>query len=305
MSNELDTRARQAAADLKAAMAEAELTSVPPGAPVPRGLLVAALRPAWVIALLLVGSTVGVAMMLDSSPAPTTIPPTTVPVVVTTTVTIPPATFGIEPSPPTTPAVAAPLPPVTTMVAADTEPPLLEVTSPEEGAEMEEKTITFAGITEPGARVFAGKYEADVDAEGNWHIVLILSEGANRAKFVARDAAGNESEASVTVYYVAPTTTTTEPTTTTTEKKPAEFSASATFGSCSETPPYDVYHGTGEPGSLVTVSSEFGSGSVEVGAEGQWEKKVFFETAPPGEPFVVRVSDEYGRAKEFEFVYQP
>ncbi|MGA7282060.1 MAG: hypothetical protein WBZ40_09775, partial [Acidimicrobiia bacterium] len=88
-------------------------------------------------------------------------------------------------------------------------------------------------------------------------------------------------------------------------KQPAEFSAHASYGSCSTTPPFDVYYGTGEPGSLVQITSEYGSGSVEVGENGQWEKKVFFETAPADTTFVVHVSDSYGREANFEFIYTP
>jgi hypothetical protein len=306
MSRDLDTRARQAAANLKAAMSEAELTSVPPGAPKRRRVLLAVLRPAWIVALLLIGSAVAVAMVLDSSPPSETSPPTPSTTIVTpTTVTkTPPSTVALE-SAPTTAAAVVPVDPTTTIVAADTELPLLEITAPEEGAEFEEKTITFAGITEPGAQVFAGKYEADVDTEGNWHIVLKLGDGKTVARFVARDAAGNESEATVTVYYLTPTTTTTEPEPTTTEKEPAAFTANSTYGSCSETPPYDVYHGTGEPGSWIDITSEYGSAELVVGENGQWEKKVFFETAPENEQFGVRVADQYGRVAEFEFVYTP
>ena len=306
MSNDLDIRARRAADNLKAAVSDAELSFIPPGTPARRRLLFAVLRPAWIVALLMIGSAVGVAMVIDSSPTATTAPPVATPTVVPATVapTVP-ATIAPEPAPPTTAPAAVVVPPVSAPVVEDTEPPLLEITSPQDGAEMEKKTITFAGLTEPGARVFAGKYEADVDSEGNWHIVLVLSEGSNVGRFVARDPAGNESKASVTVYYVVPTTTTTEPTPPTTEKELAEFSANATFGSCSETPPYDVYSGTGEPGSLVEITSEYGSGSVEVDGEGQWEKKVFFNEASPGVPFVVRVSDEFGRKKDFEFAYTP
>lgn len=304
MSNDLDARARQAASNLKSTMSTAELSSVPPGTPPPRRrVLIAVLRPAWIVALLLIGSAVGVAMVLDSSPSPTTVPPTT-PTTLAATTTVA-STVTTEASPPSTAAAVVPITPTTTTEAPDTEPPPLEITSPEDGAELEEKTITFAGTTEPGARVFAGKYEADVDVEGKWHIVLILGEGKNVARFVARDEAGNESEASVTVYYVTPTTTTTEPTTTTTEKELAEFTAHFTYGSCSTFPPYDVYYGTGQPGSIVEITSEYGAKSVEVGAEGNWEAQVFFETAPPNEPFGVRISDEYGRVAEFEFVYTP
>ncbi|MGD2102527.1 MAG: hypothetical protein PVG83_09865 [Acidimicrobiia bacterium] len=304
MSRDLDTRARQAAAGLKAAVSEAELTSVAPGMTTRRRLAVAILRPAWIVALLLIGSAVGVAMVLDSSPTPTTAPPPPTTIVTTpaTVVTTVPSTIA----PPTTAAAVVPVAPTSTTVAPDTEPPLLEITSPEDGAEFEEKKITFSGITEPGARVFAGQYEADVDSSGEWHIVLILSEGSNVARFVARDSAGNESEASVTVYYVTPTTTTTEPETTTTEKELAEFSANSMYEFCSDFPPFNVYYGTGEPGSWVEISSEYGSAEVVVAENGEWEKTVVFsEETPPDEPFGVRISDQYGRVKEFQFVYKP
>lgn len=300
MSNELDLRAREAAAGLKEAVASTELRSSPPGSTTRGRPLAAILRPAWIVAILLLSSAVGVALVRDPSPAPTTLPPAT-------TTAVPPATtVPAEPSPPTS-AALVPAPPATTSTTSSTsttippdlDAPSLEITSPEDGAELSEKVVTFAGTTEPGARVFAGPYEAEVDSSGGWHIVLVLSEGPNLARFVARDQAGNESQASVTVHYVAPTTTTT------TEKELAEFTAHAKFGSCSETPPFDLYYGTGEPGSVVKVTSEHGSGSVEVGGEGHWELEVIFESAPPGEAFVVDVSEGLGRQAQFEFIYQP
>lgn len=300
MSRELDARARRAAANLKMAMERAELTALPPGAARPRRPFFVVLRPALIVALLVISSAVGVALVRDTSPPPpviststTTIPPTTTLPQTTTTAPAPTTSAYVVPAPTTSATVAPP----------DTEPPLLEITSPEDGAELKEKTVTFEGVTEPGARVFAGKYEADVDTSGNWHIVLILNEGSNVARLTARDAAGNESQASVTVYYVAETPTTT--TTTKVEKEPAEFTAFSQFGSCSETPPYDVYYGTGEPGSIVEITSEHGSGSVVVNGDGNWEKKVIFEEAPAGTPFLVRVADQFGRKAEFEFVYLP
>jgi hypothetical protein len=33
------------------------------------------------------------------------------------------------------------------------------------------------------------------------------------------------------------------------------------------------------------------------------EKNVFFETAPPGTAFVIHISDEFGRQRNFEFIY--
>lgn len=311
MSRDLDARGRSAAAGLKAAMAAAELRSLPPGRPNAHRTLALILRPVWVAVLLALGSAVGLAIVLDSDPGPAPVPAVT-----TTTIIAPSTTVGStttsEPAPPTTVAVV-PIAPSTT-VFTDLEPPALEIVSPEDGAQMSEKTVTFSGTTEPGARVFAGRYEAEVDSSGNWQIVLILQEGSNVARFVARDPAGNEAEASVTVHYVVPTTTTTEPlpttiekptTTTTIKEEIAEFTAHATFGECSEIPPFDVYYGTGMPGSLVQVTSEHGSGSVEVGEKGNWEIKVIFAEAPPGELFVVRVGDEFGHHADFEFVHNP
>lgn len=81
-----------------------------------------------------------------------------------------------------------------------------------------------------------------------------------------------------------------------------EFTASQLYGECSETPPFDVFHGTGEPLSVIHVVSEFGGGSTEVGEKGGWEIKVIFESAPVGQAFPVKVKDEHGNVKVFEFV---
>ena len=85
-----------------------------------------------------------------------------------------------------------------------------------------------------------------------------------------------------------------------------EFTAAATFGSCELDPPYDIYYGTGEPGTKITITSKYGGGTATVDAAGDWEKKVIFAEAPYDEPFPVTVKDKYGSKKKFEFVaYQP
>lgn len=299
MGRDLDARGRRAAANLKAVMERTELTAVMPGTAKPRRPFFLALRPALIVGLLVVSSAVGVALVRDSDPPPPVVLDSTTTTSVATT-TAP--TTTTTPAPTTT-VYVVPAPSTVGTVGADTEPPLLEITSPEDGAEFREKTLTFEGVTEPGARVFAGEHEAEVDAAGEWHIVLVLSEGSNVARFVARDAAGNESQAAVTVHYVFEKSVTT--TTTTFKEELAAFAAYSQFGSCSESPPYDVYYGTGQPGSVVEITSEYGSGSVEVGEKGKWEKKVLFEGAPADRPFVVRVRDQFGREASFEFVYLP
>jgi hypothetical protein len=191
----------------------------------------------------------------------------------------------------------------TTTTVADTTPPPLTITAPEEGKHFEIDRIEFRGATEPGATVFTGKYQATVDAEGNWSIVLILSPGANGARFVATDPAGNQTEATVTVHYDLPETTTTTTTTTTSEppKEEYEFTAYNVYGTCEEDPPYDVYWGTAPPGTPIYVKSEYGSGTTAANEHGEWEISVYFPEAPGGKEFTVKVKDDTGQKYLFGF----
>ncbi|MEA2009505.1 MAG: hypothetical protein U9N78_02265 [Actinomycetota bacterium] len=117
-------------------------------------------------------------------------------------------------------AVTATTEQVTTTNApkADTTPPAIQVLSPKDGATVTSRVIEFTGVTERGAEVFSGPFEAETDGSGNWSINLVLAPGANGASFTARDEAGNETTARIVVTYDAPdatTTTTKAPTTTT------------------------------------------------------------------------------------------
>ena len=69
------------------------------------------------------------------------------------------------------------------------------------------------------------------------------------------------------------------------------------MGPCSLDPPYDIYFGTAEPGSKVTISSEFGGATVKADDKGNWEKKVIFAEAPYDKTFIVTVKDKYGTKK--------
>lgn len=241
------------------------------------------------------------------------------PVVSTTivTTTVPPQEDGgpdtvteVEPSPvdveePTLTTLPDPVAAVTEPVF-DTEPPPLQVTSPLDGAHFESAVVTFTGTTEPGVRVVAaGKFEVDVDGRGTWTIDLVLSPGANSASFVATDDSGNETSVRLVVHLDAA-----EPPPGEEEKDPPppppppslEFTAFQTYGSCSEAPPYDIFHGSADPGTTVAVSSAFGSGSAMAGEEGDWEVKVFFPEAPYGETFIVTAKDHNGVKRTFEFV---
>lgn len=183
----------------------------------------------------------------------------------------------------------------------DSTPPGLVILHPVDGQVFKQKEVVFKGTTEPGARVFAGKWEADVDSEGNWKIVLFLSPGGNKATLKAIDAAGNTSTASVSVTFEAPAKEPDKPKDKDKGTTGWKFSATQVYGECSENPPFDVFHGTGKPGTKVYVMSEFGSATVKVDDKGKWEVKVFFKEAPVEKTFLVKVKDEFGNYSKFEF----
>ncbi len=288
---DLDTRGRQAAAGVRQRVAAAELPlAAPPTARVAGGL-----HPAWSLAA---GAVAAVVLMMGIwMVRPTVVADEANEVItaVTSTTAVTESTAPTTaPAPQPLPGITDPPPATAPPATVDIIPPSIEITAPADGQVFETKTITFAGITEPGARVLAGPYEATVDEAGNWSIVLVLSPGTNRATFVAIDAAGNQASATVSPVY--------EPPAPKVEDR-AAFVAYKTFGECSESPPYDVYHGKGEPGSTVTVTSEFGAGTTTVGPAGVWELRVEFPTAPAGKVFAVKVKDSLGRSATFEFVY--
>jgi len=183
-------------------------------------------------------------------------------------------------------------PPVTE--PADLTPPALAILHPIDGQVFSTKEVVFEGTTEVGARVFAGPYEAEVRHDGSWRIVLLLSPGQNLATFIAKDGAGNVTEAQV-----SPVLEVKEH-----EEEPkGEFSALQQYGECSENPPYDVFYGTARPGTKITVVSEFGDGATEVNDAGHWEIKVTFPESPFGLTFLVKVIDSDGHSQAFEFTH--
>lgn len=173
---------------------------------------------------------------------------------------------------------------------SDTTAPNIEVIEPINGAVFHEKSITFRGVTEPEAKVMAGKYQAEVDAEGNWAITLLLSPGENKATFKAIDKAGNVGTAGVVVIYDVEV------------DKPVvkEFSANQKFRQNADS--YEKFWGTGTPGTKIKATSEYGGGATEVSENGEWWLKVFFD-APLNVTFPVTITDTAGHAKVFEFTW--
>lgn len=225
----------------------------------------------------------------EVAPPPVVVPTTQAPATTTTTTST------------TTPTTTAPVvAPPTTEPERDTTPPPLTITKPTNDQHFETDVIEFRGTTEPGATVAAGQYLADVDREGNWSIVLILSPGANGARFVATDAAGNQTTAGVTVHYDVPETT--EPPPKDPPREEIGFTAHSVYGSCEENPPYDVYWGTAPPGTPISIESEYGSGVTEANANGDWEIRVYFPEAPFEKEFTVKAKDDKGNKKTFGFI---
>lgn len=192
-------------------------------------------------------------------------------------------------------------------VQADIEPPTLVIVSPKDGAHFDAGRVVVEGYTEVGARVASvDGARIDVDHEGRWNHAVSLAIGENRVGFIATDAAGNQAQIGIVIVRDAPPTTTTtkarpKETTTTTKDRAWEFTAHSMYGTCAEDPPYDVYYGTGKPGTEITVSSEFGGGGTIVRENGSWELTVFFPSAPFDKQFIVKVSDHTGAKKHFEF----
>ena len=174
------------------------------------------------------------------------------------------------------------------------EPPDFEILWPHDGAVIDDEKIAFEGITTPGARVFAGPWEADVNDDGGWRIVLFLEPGVNKAVLHA-ESAGGVTEDSVTVTRLVPD----EP------KEPGEeptyeLVAHQQFGFCEEPEPYDVFWGETAPGATVLIWSEYGSKEVVAGPEGGWEAVVHFPEAPYGVEFQVKVKS-IEQTRFFEF----
>jgi hypothetical protein len=123
----------------------------------------------------------------------------------------------------------------TAQTAADTTPPALQILSPKDGATVTSRVIEFTGVTERGAEVFSGPFEAEIDAQGDWAINLVLAPGANGASFTARDAAGNETSVRIVVNYDAPDSTTTTTKASSTTTKPSSGTTTTTKASSTTT----------------------------------------------------------------------
>jgi hypothetical protein len=270
---------------------------------------------------LMLGGGMASAQLAGRSASPPTPPPAAIATVATeptTTTTAQKPTTTIPEEPSEEPTATTP----TTGAPRDAAPPPMEILWPSNGQSFDHKEVVFEGRTEPGARVFAGEFQADVRGDGSWRIVLWLNPGKNVATLTAVDEAGNEASDSVTVIFDKPAE---QPEGEHHEEgagsdskgdgrskgdgeskgdgqsKTFEFSANQKFGSCDSNPPYDVFWGTGRPGLVIEIASEYGSARREVGEGGGWDARVEFPDAPIGVPFPVVIETSDGDRAEFTF----
>jgi len=84
----------------------------------------------------------------------------------------------------------------------------LEITQPEDGAQVSTSPVLVSGKTAPGAVVsisINGNDEveiANVDQNGNFSVNVVLEEGPSLIEVVASDQEGNQKSSSVSVIYV-------------------------------------------------------------------------------------------------------
>jgi hypothetical protein len=169
----------------------------------------------------------------------------------------------------------------------DTTPPKLTITSPEDGSHFGDRKLQYSGVTEPGARVFAGEWEADVFESGEWQIVLILSPGKNTTTFKAKDAAGNVAKATVSVYLDA---------------ADMKFTANQKYGTNSY--PWEKFSGTAAPGTKIHLLSKHGNAKM-VTEGSEWYLKLHFEGLTEATTFPIVLEASTGQRMEFSFTFKP
>lgn len=172
----------------------------------------------------------------------------------------------------------------------DTTPPEFVILHPEPKQVVEKAEVVFEGAVEPGSKVTAGPYVAEVTDNGGWRLVLLLEEGRNRVVFTATDAAGNTTDKARVVFYEPPRE---EP-----EVINRKFTANQKYGENDQAT--DKFWGTGRAGDKIWIVSEYGTTTTIVNDEGYWEKWVEWEGIPNNTEIGIVIEASNGR-EEFSF----
>lgn len=146
----------------------------------------------------------------------------------------------------------------------------------------------FYGTGAPGTKVTAsspyGSASTEVGATGDWYL-KVWFDAPLESSFDVTVTNSVDYQGTFGFHYLA-----------------TSFEVTQVYGSCAEDPPYDVFNGRTAPHTWVKAWSEYGSAKVESNADGWFEVKVFFQTAPYDVPFTVDVIDGLGNKKTFSFV---
>lgn len=163
----------------------------------------------------------------------------------------------------------------------------IEITNLHNEMKVDDGEIKVKGVISTNATVKVNGVKATVNDDLTWYAWIGLEPGWNRIVATAFNDFG-EAKDVVEIFRVT--------------KDTVEFTANQVYGSCGEEIPYDVFHGTATPGTVIHVLSEFGSGETVSDESGHWEIRVEFPQAPYFEEFQVKVKASTGEYKYFGFV---
>lgn len=163
----------------------------------------------------------------------------------------------------------------------------------------EQPAELFFGGGEPGGTITLdspyGSATAAVGEDGYWEAALAFSSAPYDEPFTVT-VTGTDGEAWDLSFVVAdPATGECEP------YVDYAFSAYALWGCSIEEPPSDLFYGTGDPGDLISLESPYGGGTATVDEWGWWEATITFDGTPQGEAFVVTATNGAGEAWEVYF----
>jgi hypothetical protein len=166
----------------------------------------------------------------------------------------------------------------------------VSITAPADGAEiLEGESVLVSGTFAGDVMVYVNGVPAALEGS-QWSAVVPLDAGWNliQAKAYVGDVkvAIDAIEVHLGEIIVVP------------------FTVTQVYGSCSENPPYETFHGTATPNGKVWIQSPYGEKAVWADASGHWEATIYFEGVPSGKTFEISVKDyEKHEYQYFGFTY--
>ncbi len=163
----------------------------------------------------------------------------------------------------------------------------------------EEPVELFYGGGEPGETIVLdspyGSATVVVDDDGYWEAGTVFTGAPYDEPFVVTIANDAGESWELTFVVTDPANGDCAP--------PVEywFSAYQLWGCSIEEPPSDLFYGSGVPGDAITLDSPYGGGTVVVDESGWWEITLAFDGAPLGEAFIVTATAGDGEAWELYF----